>query len=100
MEKREAENVNNEDNPQTALDSVDGSSREAEEQRERQARELKAGLHPLKVPIFFSFNLLNLAVPRFRCIKAHEFVCFLDIFSVWSGQFLDARVKSLAFEIA
>lgn len=99
IEKRETENVNNEDNPQTALDSVDGSGREAEEQRERQGRELKAGLHPLKVP-FFPVNLLNLALPRFRCINAHERVCFLDIFSVCSGQFLDARVNSLAFEMA
>lgn len=55
-EKRDAENTNSEDDQQDAFDSIDGGSREAEEQRERQARELKAGLHPLKVPLHSIFR--------------------------------------------
>lgn len=69
-EKRDAENTSNDDNPQAASDSADGNSREAEEQRERQAGELKTGLHPLKVRTLLSPPLVLTCFSASTCPRA------------------------------
>lgn len=50
-EKKQSENNNNDNtnNAHSAMDSDNFDSTEAQELRERQARDLKAGLHPLRV---------------------------------------------------
>lgn len=60
-EKKESENNNNNNNinnPESAHQLVDSSSPDSnnKEIEERQARELKAGLHPLKVPLSLSLS--------------------------------------------
>lgn len=58
--KKESENNNNNiNNPESAHQLVDSSSPDSnnKEIEERQARELKAGLHPLKVPLSLSLPL-------------------------------------------